>query len=437
MQVSIENVGSLERRLTVSLPAQELDQAVSDRLRDLSRSVQIKGFRRGKVPPKVIEQRFGRQVRGEALSALIGSSFNQAVSERNLRPAGTPNIETSGEPAGGELRFVATFEVVPEFGRIEVKDLEIARIRSAVEDADIDAMIQTLRTQRRTWRPVERAALPGDLVMIESHSTIEGVRRPEQGSERGATVIGSGAMLAEIEQALAGMRVEEAKQVALTYPAQWRAAELAGKPAQIEIKVVRISEPVLPDLDTAFIASFGIGDGDLERFRAEVRSNLERELKGVLLNRLREEVADKLIARFEGVELPRSMIEAEAAELARRAEEQARRQGLKDVSVKAESLQGAARRRVAAGLILSEIARQQQVRLDPQRLEGALATIASTYEEPQQVIDLYRSDANLMNGLRARVLEEQVIDWVAEHARCDERHEPFAEIMRAVRGGSA
>lgn len=435
MQVSLENVGKLERKLTVSVPAERLESVVSARLGELSRTVQLKGFRRGKVPARVIEQRYGRQVRGEAMSALIGSTFNEAVSEQSLRPAAAPSIETSGQPEDGEIKFVATFEVVPDYGQIDVSQLHITRVTSAVEDSDVDAMIQTLREQRRGWQPVERPARDGDLVMIESHALVDGKRTPAEGSERGATMIGSGAMLPEIEQALAGASVGEEKQVSFTYPEHWRTAEVAGKTAQLTFKVIRVSEPTVPELDAGFLSSFGIADGDLERFRGEVRANLERELKAALMNRLREEVADKLVAHYADIDLPRGLVDAEAAELARRTREQAKQQGQKDISISPEAYQGAARRRVAVGLALSELARQQGIQLDGQRLNEALATIASTYEEPQQVIELYRNDERLMGSLRGRVIEEQVMDWIAEHAQVTVETRPFAEVMKVARGG--
>lgn len=433
MQVSVENVGKLERRLTVSVPSAKLESAVSARLGELARTARLKGFRPGKVPRRVIEQRYGSQVRGEAMSELIGDSFNQAVREQSLRPAAAPSIETVSDPAEGEIRFVATFEVVPEFGTIDVGDLELTRTVSRVEDGDVEAMIQTLREQRRSWKPVDRPAAAGDLVLIESHTEVDGERRPAEGSERGATVIGSGAMLPEVESALVGMTAGGEKQVEVTYPAGWRVAELAGRDARVCLRVTRISEPQLPEVDAEFIASFGIADGDLEHFRREVRANLERELRAALMARLREEVADKLFARYGDTDLPHSMIEAEARELARRTQEQARQQGQKDVTVAPEAFQGAARRRVLVGLVLSELARQRQLRLDPRRVEEALANIASTYEEPEQVVALYRQDQRLMGGLRARVLEEQVMDWIAEHARVTEQELSFAEVMKAAR----
>lgn len=435
MQVSVESLGNHERRLTVSLPAERLDGTVQTRLREIARTARIKGFRPGKVPAKVVEQRYGQQVRSEVLSDLIGSSFNEAVRQQNLRPAGQPNIETSGNADGDEFRFTATFEVIPDFGDIDVTKLKITRVVASVNDADIDNMIQTLRQQRRSWEPVERGAESGDLVNVETVAVADGLRVPAEGAERGATVLGSGVMIAELEAALAGLKAGEEKTTEIAFPADWRVEALAGKTAQVTIKAVRVSQPKLPEIDADFIASFGVAGGDVEQFRKEVRANLERELRGALSVRLRNEVVDSLVAAFEGTEFPPRLIEAEARGLARQAEQQARQQGQKDASFSHESFMGPAAKRVAAGLLVGEIARQNELRLDPKRLNETLQLIASTYEEPQQVIELYRQDANLMQSLQARVMEEQVMDWIASKADATEQTLSFDQVMRPGQSG--
>lgn len=430
MQVSIENVGNLERRLTVTLPAERLEGEVESRLRQVARTAQIKGFRPGKVPPKVIEQRYGKQIRSEALGELVRETFNEAVAKENLRPAAAPNIETSGNAEAGELRYVATFEVIPDFGQIDVAKLKISRPVAAIEETDVDRMIETLRQQRRTWAPVQRAAQTGDLVQVETVATVDGQRLPAEGTERGATVLGSGVMMEALEQALVGMTDEDEKTVQVAFPADWRVEALAGKTADVRIKLVRVSEAVVPEVDVAFVESFGIKGGDIGKFRQEVRSNLERELKGALMSRLRGEVVDQLVAAYSSMEMPPRLVEAEARGLARQAEIQARQQGQQDVKISHEAFLSAAQRRVAAGLLVGEVARQNSLRLDPKRLNETLQLIASTYEEPQQVIELYRQDAQLMQNLQGRVMEEQVIDWIASHADVSELRLSFDEVMR-------
>jgi len=429
MHVSVESIGSLGRKLSVSVPSDRLETAVGNRLREMSRTVRLNGFRPGKVPVKVIEQRFGAQVRSEAYSNVVRESFGEALRQEKLQPVGQPEIDADAG-AGEDVRFTATFEVAPEFGDIDVAKLAIQRVVSKVDDSDIDAMIETLRQQRRSWTVVERAAAAGDLINVENVATVGELRLPAEGVERGVTVVGSNMLFPAIEEALVGMATGDSKTVAVEFPSDWRVAELAGKTAQIEITVAKVSEQNLPAIDDAFIKSFGIKSGKVEQFHDEVRSNLQRELKGALSGRLRAEVAQKLVEAYAHVELPPRLIEAEARSMAGQAAENARRQGQNVGTVDPQPFMPGAKNRVAAGLIVGEVARRNDLRLDSKRVNEAIGLIASTYEDPQQVVDLYRNDPNLMSGLQARVMEEQVIDWIAERAQATDVAMSFTDALR-------
>ena len=435
MQVSVETLSKLERKLTVSVPFERLDADVRARLRELGQNVRLKGFRPGKVPAKVIEQRYGRQVRSEAMGELIRRSFDEAVRQEKLRPAVPPAIETTGKPQDGNIQYTATFEVMPEIGAIDVSGLHIVKPVSSVTEPDIDQMIETLRIQRRSWTPVERTAQAGDLVMFESSAQTDAGRVPPEGVERAGTIIGSGALFPEFEQNLVGLKAGDERRFDVTAPANYRVPALAGKQATFEVKCVRVSEASMPAVDEAFIKSFGVASGDAEQFRSDVRANLERELKGVLMARLKADVVEKLVAAHAEIEFPTRMVEAEARGLARHAEQQAKAQGQKDITVPHEGFLPQAAKRVAAAVLLGELARQNNIRLDSARLNEMLATIASTYEEPQQVIELYRNDPQLMQGLQSRVIEDQVIDWIAEHSDLATKQLSFNDVMRAGRTG--
>lgn len=429
MQVSVESIGNLERRMSFSLPADRLDTHIGGRLRELARTARIKGFRPGKVPTKVIEQRYGEQVRAEALDGLLRETFNSAVREQALQLAGNPRIEKAGD---SELEFVATFEVVPDFGDIDVAALNVVRHTAEVTDADIDQMVENLRLQRRTFQTVERGAKEGDRVALETWSQAGDERLPAEGSEKGATLIGSGVMFGAIEQALIGLAKGEEKTVAVDFPADWRVPQLAGRQVQVHVKVTEVSEPVLPEVDKDFIRSFGVKSGDPEQFRADIRANLERELKGALMTRLRREVGEQLIAAYSHIDMPPRLVENESRAMVQQAAEQAQRNG-QQVQIPENAHEGfkdAARKRVLVGLLVGEVARRNQLRLDPKRLNETLRLIASTYEEPEQVIELYRNDPQLMNGLQSRVMEEQVIDWIAERAQHTEQALSFQEAIR-------
>jgi len=429
MQVSVETIGNHERRITFRLPADSVDNQVGGRLREIARSARIKGFRPGKVPAKVIEQRYGQQVRAEVLDGLLRDGFDNAVRNESFRIAGNPQIVPNNEAAEGELEYVATFEVVPDFGDIDVAKLEVVRNTAEVEDADIDRMIENLRLQRREWIPVERAAKEGDLVELEMWSEIDGERLPAEGVEKGSTVIGSGMMFAGVEAALLGLSKGDEKTAAVDFPADWPVPQLAGKTAQMHVKALNVAEAKLPEVDQAFIRSFGVKSGESERFRSDIRTNLERELKGALMNRLRREVGEQLVAAYAHIEMPPRLVENEARAMVANAAQQAAQQGQRIDQAPGPYME-AARKRVLVGLLVGEIARRNDLRLEPKRLNETLRLIASTYEEPDQVVELYRNDQQLMGSLQARVMEEQVIDWIAERAHHTEQALSFSDAIR-------
>jgi trigger factor len=432
MQVSVENLGKLERKLTVRVPAEQYESQVKARLAEVARSVRLKGFRPGKIPPKVIEQRFGPQVRGEAISELIRNTFNEAVGKENLRPAMAPEIDTTGQPADGQIEYTAKFEVLPEIGAIDVSQLAITKPISAVADADVDAMIETLRSQRREWVPAERAAQAGDMALFEYSAQGADAngdfRHPAEGVDRVGTIVGSGAMTTAIEDALINHLAGDTVSADVDFPADFREPTLAGRHAKVQAKVIRIQESKLPEVDETFISAFGIKVGGIEKFRADVRANLERELKGMLLVRLKNEVVGKLVDAYPQIDLPQGMIEREAQMLAQQAEEQAKQQG--QIAPGAAAFMDMAHRRVAAGVLVGEIARTNSIRLDSRRVAETLASFASTYEEPERVVELYQRDPQLMGGLQSRVMEDQVADWIADHAKVTEQHLSFGEAMR-------
>ncbi|MDF4003111.1 trigger factor [Luteibacter sp. PPL552] len=428
MQVSVENVGKLGRKLTVKFPAERLEAQVSERIAEMGRTVRLKGFRPGKVPTNVIKQRFGAQVRGEALSELIGSTLRDAVTQEKLQPIANPSVDTTGHPVDGEIAYTATFEVMPEFPAIDVSALEIARPKAEVTDTDIDKMIETLRTQRRSFDDVSRASKEGDFVMFEYAAEAGDYRFPAEGLERAGSVIGSGTLFKALDEALTGRTAGDDLVQDVAFPDDFRNPDLAGKTAKVTFKIVKVQEPNLPAVDADFVKLFGVADGSIETFRKEVRANLERELKATLMARLKSEVAEKLAGAHPELDVPDLMANAEAQSLA--AGNLPRGQQPSPEMV-AEALPFA-RKRVAAALLMGEIARKNELRLDRKRLAEMLTAIASTYEEPEKVIELYNGDPQLMQGLQNRVMEDQVAEWVADNAKTTDQALSFDEVMRPV-----
>ena len=426
MQVSVENVGKLERKLTVKFPAERFESQVSARIAEMGRTVRLKGFRPGKVPTTVIQQRFGAQVRSEVLSDLIGSTLREAFDQQNLRPVANPSVDTTGTPENGEISYTATFEVMPEFPAIDVATLSVQRPVAEVTEADIEKMIETLRQQRRSFDEVERASGEGDFVMFEYSAEAGDYRFPAEGLERAGSVLGSGTLFKALDEALTGRSGGDEFVADVDFPGDFRNENLAGKTARVAFKIVKVQEPKLPAVDGEFAKLFGIADGDLETFRKEVRANLERELKATLMGRLKGEVAEKLADAYAGVDVPNLMVQSEARALAAGSVPK----GQQPPPQLVEAAMPMARKRVLAGLLMGEIARKNELVVDRKRVAEQLAAIASTYEEPEQVIELYNSDPQLMSGLQNRVMEDQVAEWVADHANTTVQNLSFDEVMR-------
>ncbi len=430
MQVAVENQTALKRKLSINLPAGQLDQAIASQIQQASRTMNLKGFRPGKVPMQLITQRYGKQIRQDATEQLIRSSLGPAIEQEKLRPATTPAITHITDEADG-FKFDVEFEIMPDMGDLDLSGIELEREVAEVMDTDIDAMIENLRLQRRSWTDVSRAAAKEDLVSFEFSAKIGERLMPESGFERAATIVGSNATLAGIEDALVGMSVGEEKDCTVAFPADHRDAELAGKNGDAHVKVLKVQSPKMPEVDAGFIESFGVPEGTAEAFRTEIRSNLTRELKSALSTRLRAQVTTKLVERFAGFDLPEGLVQDDAKSLRAQAMQNAQRQGsVFNQEPDLAPFVDAAKRRVRAGLVLNELARKHSLKLDQRRMLDALNAIASTYEDPSEVIAMYRKDNNLLAGLQGRVMEEQVADWIAEQVHAREVKRAFSEVIR-------
>lgn len=429
MQVSLENTGKLERKLTVRFPAEQFESKVRQRISELGRSVRLKGFRPGKVPVKIIEQRFGEQVRGEALSDLISSTFREAVQQENLQPVANPSIDTDGKPKDGEIAYTATFEVMPELPTVDVSILKIDRPRAEVGEADIDKMIETLREQRRVFAKVDRAAANGDMVIIDYAAQTDDFRHPAEGRERAASVLGTNGALAVFDSAIEGHSPGEELAFEAEFPPNFPIPQLAARQARVNLRIGEVQEGKVPPVDETFIRNFGIADGTTETFRKEVRANLERELDNALRARLRNEVGSKLAATYADVDVPKVLERAEAESLVRAAMGNLP----SDQPVPAAGMEAAqpmARQRVIAGLLLRQIAQSNNLRVDNRKVSDRIAKIASTYEDPEQVVELYRNNPQMMDNVRTSVLEDQVSEWVADHADTTDVTLSFDDVMR-------
>jgi trigger factor len=427
MQVSVESTGKLERRMQVQVPAEQVSKEIASRLKQLSRTARLNGFRPGKAPITVIRQQFGPQVHREVIGELMQSSFSEAVTQEQLNPAGQPRIEPQTIGEGQDLTYVATFEVFPEVRLAPVDSLEIERIVADVADSDVDAMIERLRKQQMGYTAVARPAASGDKVSVDFEGSIEGVPFTGGKGENIAIVIGENRMLPQLEQGLIGAAAGEEKTIEVDFPTDYRATELAGKRASFKVNVKTVEEPKLPDVDAEFCAAFGVTEGGVEKLREDVTANMRRELDQTLRNRNKTAVMEKLLLA-NPIDVPNSLLESQVRDMQIEA---MRRSGAKEVSQAPprESLVEPARRRVALGLLFNDIIRREQLALDPARADARLDEMVGAYGDPAALKQAYLQNADAMRQVESLAMEDQVVDWVLSHAKVNETHASFKELM--------
>ncbi|MEJ8566855.1 trigger factor [Elongatibacter sediminis] len=426
MEVSVENTGGLQRRLTVQIPGSEIDQKVDSRLKELSKQVKIKGFRPGRVPMSVVRQRYGKQVRLEIASEAMQNGLQQAIRDENLRPASSPQVDDAPDvQQQGDLQFSAVLEVYPEIDHVDVSGMEFEKPEAEVAESDIDEMLQTLREQRRTFEPVERSPQNDDQVAFEYVAETDEGRVPEEGHQRLALIMGQSGF-EELESALAGLESGASTETELEFPEAFREPALAGKKAKVELKLDQVAEPRLPEVDEAFIRGFGVEDGTEASLRDEIRANLERELRQATLSIMKVKIINTLMDHLPDLEVPAGLVDQEANSMAARV---AAQEGREPSADEASAFAEPAKSRVRGGLIMGEIARQNALRIDNTRVRSAIETIAQTYENPAEVLQLYYGNPQLMAQVENSVLEEQVVDWVLENAKVSATATPFKDVI--------
>ena len=406
MQVSVEDTGGLERRVTVQVPAERIDQEVNSRLHSMKGSVRIDGFRPGKVPLAVIEKKFGKQVRLEVQEQVIHSTLQEALNQENLRPAGEPRVEARESLPGEVLEYVATFEIYPELPGTLDYNYKISRPVVEIGESDIATMLEKLRRQRATWNPTDRKARIDDQVVIDFEGTIQGEVFTGNKGEKMPVVLGSNSMIQGFEEQLVGTAPGDETTLNVTFPADYPSAEVAGKEAQFKVKIHTVSEMVLPQLDNEFARAFGIAEPGLDGLKEEVRNNMHRELKQLVYANLKNQVFTGLLEK-NPVDVPRSLVAAEIGHLQAQAANQ---------DMDAATLENTAEKRVKLGVLVSEVVRQNLIQLDPDRVRNAIEAVAASYDNPQEVVQYYYGNQELLAGVQQTVIEEQVVDWMLENA---------------------
>ena len=434
MQVSLSTVAGLERRLEVAVPAERVAAEIENRFKDIARTARLKGFRPGKAPLAVVRQQYASQVQSEVVGDLLRDSYAEAVSSQNLKPATDPRIEQLSAEPGAELRYVALIEVMPEFTLNPVSDLKVDRPSAEITDADLEAMLETMRKQRPDFVEVAREAGDGDRVTVDFEGRIDG-EVFQGGSAQGFPfVIGQGRMLKEFEDGVRGAKAGETRTVPVNFPADYGSPQVAGKTAEVSITVQKVEEQKLPEIDEAFCAAFGVSEGGVEALKREVRSSMQRELDNAIRAKVRTQVLDAL-HDANPIEVPKGMV-AEAMQGMQI--DLARRMGLKDLSQlpKNDALEAPARRRVALGLVVGEIVRAQDLKVDRARVNARLAEAVGDHPNSDEMRRQYLQNAEAMRQIESAALEDQLIDWVLSQAQVSDKPSTFSELTGFGKGSA-
>ncbi|MCE2644035.1 MAG: trigger factor [Burkholderiaceae bacterium] len=430
MQANVETLGALERRIDLTVPAADIEKEVSTRLTKLARTVRMPGFRPGKVPLKMVAATYGAQVQAEVLNDKVGAAFTTAVSSNNLRVAGAPRLEPKAGAPTSDLAFSATFEIYPEIKVGNLAEIEVQRASCEVGDAQIDKTLEIMRKQRASFEAVDRAATDGDRVTVDFKGTRDGEPFDGGAGSDFAFTIGEGRMLPEFEAAVRGLQAGQGKTFPLTFPADYRATELAGRQVQFDVTVKKVEQPLLPPVDAEFARSLGIADGDVQKMRAEVKANLEREVKTRLKARTKDSAMNALLTstRFE---LPISLIQADQQRLAEMARQDLVARGIsaKEAPLPPEIFAPQAERRVRLGLLLAELVRVENLQPQQQQIRKAIEDVAQSYERPAEVIQWYLSNRERLAEIESVVVEENVVEWVLARARVVDAAVGFDELM--------
>jgi trigger factor len=427
MQVSVEAGEGLERRMTVELPAEQIEQEVTKRLKQIGKTARLDGFRPGKVPMNMLRRRFGGQVLQEVYGEVIESSYQEAVQQQNLHPAGMPKIEPNVTEGQNVFSYIATLEVMPEINLARLEGT-IKRPAAEVTDADVDEMLEKLRQQRGSWNPVERAATEGDQVKVSFKGIMEGEAFEGGSGENMALVLGSKRMIEGFEAGLVGIVKEEKRTLELKFPDDYRVEELAGKPVTFEVEVSEIAEQVLPEVDEEFAKSFGAQEG-VEKLRQDIRDNMQRELKQRIRSRLKNQAMD-LLYNSNRIEVPGALVQEEIKAL----REQTRSQlqsGAGSIELPDNLFEDQARRRVTLGLVIGEVIKQHQIQLDRDRVRRTLEDFAASYEDADEVVKHYLTNRNQMAAIENVVMEDQVVDWILEQVQVEDEPTSFAALTAA------
>ncbi|MGP0868654.1 trigger factor [Serratia marcescens] len=428
MQVSVETTQGLGRRLSITVPADTIKQAVKKELINAAKSVRIDGFRKGKVPMNIVEQRYGASVRQDVLGEAMQRSFVDAIIKEKINPAGAPNYVPGEYKEGEDFTFAVEFEVYPEVELKGLENIEVEKPVVEVNDEDVDAMLDTLRKQQATWKETDRAAEAEDRVTVDFTGSIDGEEFEGGKASDFVLAMGQGRMIPGFEEGLVGHKAGEEFSIDVNFPEDYHAENLKGKAAKFAIVLKKVEERELPELTEEFIKRFGVADGSVAGLRTEVRKNMERELKGAVRNRIKSQAIDGLVSANE-IEVPAALIDGEIDVLRRQAAQRFGGNEKQALELPRELFEEQAKRRVVVGLLLGEVISTNDLKADEDRVKTLIEEMASAYEDPSEVIEFYSKNKELMNNMRNVALEEQAVEALLAKAKVTEKATTFSELM--------
>jgi trigger factor len=441
MQVFIETTSGLERRLTVGVPAERVESEINSRLQKAAKNARLDGFRPGKVPMRVMRQRFGAGVRQEVVGEVMSQSFYEAVTQENLRPAGQPSIEPKSMDAGKDLEFVATFEIFPEIELGDMSGFTIDKPIAEVTDEDVDNMIEVFRKQQGSWEVVTRSAASGDQVNIDYAGTRDGEPFDGGSAEGSDLELGSNSMVPGFEAGIEGMSAGEQKVLSLSFPDDYHSEELRGAAVEFNITLNEVKEHRMADLDEELFKKYGVEEGGEEKFRLDIAENMTRELSNAVKNQVKQQVMDAMVEAHEGQDVPKALIANEIGNMRKQMFQQFGGAASPDLDLEsllpAEMFEEKAERRVKLGLVLGEFIQREGLEADPERVRATIDEMASTYQEPEEVVNWYYSNQEQLASVESMVLEDQVVDKLLENAIINEQECTYQEALSQAQEAAA
>ncbi|MBU6954326.1 MULTISPECIES: trigger factor [unclassified Hahella] len=429
MQVSLESTSSIERRMTIGVPATQVNSEVEKRLQKTARTVRMNGFRPGKVPMSVVKKRYGEGVRQEVIGEMMRDAYVEALQKEDLNPAGYPKFEPKKIEDGEDLEFIATFEIYPEVAIGDLSSISVEKEDFEIVDADVDTMIDKLRQQSSVWKDSEDAAADGDRLTIDFKGMIDGEAFEGGSAENAQIVIGSKRMIPGFEDGLVGLKAGDEKTLDLTFPEDYHAENLKGKPAQFEVKVSKVERSELPEINDEFFAQYGVQEGGEEAFKVEIRKNMEREAKFAIANKVKQQVVDQLLGLSE-FDVPSALVDSEVN---RMREDAAQRFGggqMKASQLPAELFKDQAVKRVKTGLIFAQVVKDNGLEASEEQIEAKIRELASSYQEPEQVVSWYMSNPEQKAQMQSVVLEDVVVDFVADKAKIETKSVSYEDAVK-------